>query len=84
MDVRHKTRSGAERIHVCPRPLFVRERTILDVEDAVGEFEESRVVCHDQDGPAVISGDAGEDGHDGVASSAGWRSPGSRKMRPSG
>ena len=40
MDVRHKTRSGAEPIHVRPRLLFVRERAILDVEDAVGEFEE--------------------------------------------
>jgi len=37
------------------------------------KFEEPRVVCHDQDSPAVISGDAGEDGHDRLAVGAAER-----------
>ena len=45
----------------------MRQRAILDVKDAVGEFEEPPVVRHDQDGPAMISGDAGEDRHDCLA-----------------
>ena len=36
-------------------------------EDAIREFEQSHVVGHDQDSTAVISGDAGEDGHDRLA-----------------
>src|SRR5262249_19472961 len=43
---------------------FVRQRAVLDVKDTVSELQEPGIVRHDQDSPAVISGDAGEDGHD--------------------
>ena len=59
-----ETRSSAQPIDVLPTLFFMRQRAILDVGDAVGEFEEPRVVRHDQDGPAMISGEAGEDRHD--------------------
>src|SRR5262249_38569373 len=68
--------SGAQPIDVRLRPLLMGERAILDVDDTIGEFEEPRVVRHYQDSAAVVSGDAGEDGHDGVAvdavESRGW------------
>src|ERR1700746_2715377 len=66
---------SAQPVDVRLGPLFLmRERTILDVEDAIREFEQSRVVGHDQDSAAVISGDAGEDGHDRLAVGAVERS----------
>src|SRR5262249_14882870 len=52
----------------------MRQRAILDVDDAIGEFEEPRVVRHHQDSAAVVSGDAGEDGHDRLAVGAVERS----------
>ena len=45
----------------------MRQRAILDVENAIGEFEEPRVVGHDQDSPAVVLGDAAENAHDRLA-----------------
>ena len=63
----NKTRLGAQPIDVRPTLFFMRQRTILDVEDPIGEFEEPRVVRHNWDGPAMISGDAGEDRHDCLA-----------------
>src|SRR5690348_5728693 len=66
---------SAQPVDVRLGPLFLmRERTILDVEDAIREFEQSRVVGHDQDSAAVISGDASEDGHDRLAVGAVERS----------
>src|SRR5262249_21698238 len=59
--------SGAQPIDVRLWPLLTGERAILDVEDTIGEFEEPRVVRHHQDRAAVVPGNAGEDGHDGVA-----------------
>ena len=61
------TRSGAQPIDVCHRLLFMRQLAILDVEGAIGEFEEPRVVGHDQDSPAVVFGDAAENAHDRLA-----------------
>jgi hypothetical protein len=45
----------------------MRQRAILYVEDAIREFEQSRVMGHERDGTAVNSGDAGDDGHDRLA-----------------
>ena len=59
--------SGAHSIDVAAGTLFMRQRAILDIEDAIGEFEQSGIVCHDQNGPAVLPRGAGEDRHDRLA-----------------
>lgn len=45
----------------------MRQRAVFDVEDPIGVFEQPGVVRHDQHGPAVLPGGAGEDGHDRLA-----------------
>src|SRR5436305_2263465 len=59
--------SGAYSIDIAAATLFMRQRAILDIEDAIGEFEQSGIVRHDQNGPAVLPRGVGEDRHDRLA-----------------